>query len=106
VSQVPTPEITEVVDPVVTSRSSTSPGRPIGSAEWSSATKSRFRRSSTAWTPGCASCRPRPQFRRNRERVNATPNERTCSSNGTRVRRRVLGQRRVRHAFRTTRADH
>jgi len=71
VSQVPTPEITEVVDPVGHVRSSTSaPWRPIGSAEWSSATKSRFRRSSTAWTPVALLAAHDPQFRRNRERVN------------------------------------
>jgi len=107
VSQVPTPEITEVVDPVGHVQVIyLGPVAPHWECRMVFGDEEQIRRSSTAWTPGCASCRPRPQFRRNRERVNATPNERTCSSNGTSGTKKSPRPAASSSRVRTTRADH
>jgi len=71
VSQVPTPEITEVVDPVGHVQVIyLGPWRPIGSAEWSSARRADSGVRRPRGRPVALLAAPRPQFRRNRERVN------------------------------------
>jgi len=99
VSQVPTPEITEVVDPVGHVQVIyLGPGAPLecrmvfGDEEQIQAFVDRV-------DARLRFFRPRPPVRRNRERVNRDAERENCSSMEPRVRRRVLGQRRVRHAF-------